>query len=265
MLTKRLVILGMIAILPAFAQVSNAPTSMEKLAHRQHGPIKNRVEHEDGTSTSDNWSGYAVLGSGFTSVENSWIVPAVACSSGDLYASFWVGIDGYNNDTVEQTGTDSDCVGSTPNYYAWYEFYPQDCFEIEMTIKPGDHMAAKVLYNGTGFSVMIQNVTRGKSFSKSGTLASALRASAEWIAEAPCCTTLGGILPLADFSTVLFGDDNTGIKGTGYAKDGAQNVPIGSFSTIEAITMALNGGATEAVPSGLSSDGSSFSVTWVSQ
>jgi hypothetical protein len=33
------------------------------------------------------------------------------------------------------------------------------------------------------------------------------------IAEARCCTSGGGILPLADFHTVLFGEDSTGVTG----------------------------------------------------
>jgi len=45
---------------------------------------------------------------------------------------------------VEQTGTDFDCVGKNPSYYAWYEFYPNPSFEISgLTITPGDHMTAE--------------------------------------------------------------------------------------------------------------------------
>jgi len=48
-----------------------------------------------------------------TKALGSWVVPAGTCSSGDQYASMWVGIDGYGTDTVEQTGTKTNCVGST--------------------------------------------------------------------------------------------------------------------------------------------------------
>jgi hypothetical protein len=268
MITKRLGILGAIAILPAFAQVSSAPTDTEKIAPRQHRPIKDRVEHGDGTSTSTNWSGYAVTGSSFTSAKASWIVPKATCSSGDQYAAFWVGLDGYTSSTVEQTGTDSDCVGKNPSYYAWYEFYPNPSFEISsLTIKPGDHMAATVVYSGSKFTISIEDVTTGKVFTKSATVSGAARSSAEWIAEAPCCTARGGILPLADFGTVLLGDDSTGVSGTNFAIDSSNSGAIGTFpsSSIEEITMATSGGTKEAVPSGLSSDGTSFSVTWFSK
>src|SRR5579884_4318905 len=79
--------------------------------------------HRITDSTSTNWSGYAVTGNRFTSVSASWTEPAVTCS-GTAYSSFWVGLDGDTSNTVEQTGTDADCSGSTPQYYAWYEMYP---------------------------------------------------------------------------------------------------------------------------------------------
>jgi hypothetical protein len=88
------------------------------------------VEHGDGTATSTNWSGYAVtgillhLGRRFLDCAHSHL------HFGDQYAAFWVGLDGYSSSTVEQTGTDSDCVGKNPSYYAWYEFYPNPSFEI---------------------------------------------------------------------------------------------------------------------------------------
>jgi hypothetical protein len=269
MITKRFAILGAIAMAPAFAQLSTAPASSdttERIAPRQHHPIKDRVEHGDGTSSSSNWSGFAVLGTSFTSAYASWTVPTATCSSGTQYAAFWVGLDGYNSSTVEQTGTDSDCDGRTPNYYAWYEFYPEPSFEINMTVTPGDQMAASVVYSGSEFTITIKNETTGKIFRKSSTVAGAQRSSAEWIAEAPCCTAGGGILPLADFGTVLFGKDNTGIADTNYAIDSTTKGAIGAFpaSSIEQITMASRT-ATEATPSALSSDGTSFSVTWNSQ
>jgi hypothetical protein len=77
-----------------------------------------------------------------------------------------VGLDGYTSETVEQTGTDSDCDGRRPSYYAWYEFYPAGSFEINMTIKPGDRMSAKVVYSGSEFTIMIEDVTTGKSYSQ---------------------------------------------------------------------------------------------------
>jgi len=254
-------------MLPTFAQVSSAPPSSdttEKIATRRHRPIRDRVEHGDGTATSSNWSGYAVTGSSFTSAEGSWVVPTAKCSSGTQYAAFWVGIDGYERSsrTVEQTGTDSDCDGGRPNYYAWYEFYPKFPVNLSMAVKPGDRMSAKVSYSGSEFTITITNETTGSTFTKSSTVSGAKRSSAEWIAEAP--SSGSGVLPLADFGTVLFGEDNTSVSGTCDAKDSSTNGAIGKFSAIEEITME-KGSVKEAIPTKLSSDGTSFSLTWAAK
>jgi hypothetical protein len=262
--TKRLGILGAGAILPAFAAVLCAPLLPHntEMAPRRHRPIRDRVEHGDGTVSSSNWSGFAVKGSGFTTAEGSWIVPAAKCNSGTQYASFWVGIDGYSSNTVEQTGTDSDCDGGSPRYYAWYEFYPKNPGNIAMSVKPGDHMSAKVVYSGSEFTVTIENATTGASFSKSSTVPGAKRSSAEWIAEAP--SSGSAVLPLADFGTVLLGKDHTSVADTCNAKDSSTAGSIGSFSTIEKIIMEKHK-VKEAIPAALSSDGTSFSVTWAAK
>jgi hypothetical protein len=258
----RFTVLGALAILPLFA----ATASADRIAPRQHRPIQDRKDHGDGTSTSTNWSGYAVSGSAFTFASASWIVPAATCGSGHQYAAFWVGLDGYSSPTVEQTGTDSDCDGRHPSYYAWYEFYPNPSLEISsLAIRPGDRMSAQVAYSGGKFTITITDETTGKSYSNSATVSRAKRSSAEWIAEAPCCTARGGILPLADFGTVLLGGDSTGISNTNFATDRTVSGAIGAFPGIQQVTMATSGGAKEAVPSGLSGDGTSFSVSWFSK
>src|SRR5690242_2672875 len=78
-----------------------------------NGPMI-RVGQDGVNSTSTNWSGYATFNSGttFTDVQGSWTQPTATCSSKKkTYSSFWVGIDGYNSGTVEQTGTSADCKG----------------------------------------------------------------------------------------------------------------------------------------------------------
>lgn len=269
----RLGILGVIAFLPAFAQVSSESPLQDtavKIVPRYHGPIRDRTDHGNGTSTSSNWSGYAVLGSSFSWAQGSWIVPTATCTGvrGDQYAAFWVGLDGYSSSTVEQTGTDSDCAGTTPVYYAWYEFYPRASVEISsITVRPGDSMKALVYYNtSTGkFDIQITDETTGKSYETAGTVSGAVRSSAEWIVEAPCCTAGGGILPLSDFGTISLGKDATGITGTNWAKDTAAEDPIGVFPAVNVIE--INKFGTTSSPqtsdcSTLSTDETSFSCTW---
>ncbi len=267
MFFKRLGILAALAVMPAFAQVSSSPVALttdEVLSPIQHAPMRlHEVPTKNGSVTSENWSGYAVTGSGFTNAQGSWIVPKVNCAKTlEAYSAFWVGIDGYSSDTVEQTGTISLCFLTTAEYYAWYEFYPAASVEItSVPVSPGDTMSASVTYNGSEFTITITNETTGKTYSKSATVAGAERSSAEWIAEAPSSTS--GILPLANFRTVSFGDDYTDIANTNYATDSSVTGLISDFGAgVEEITMVSSKGKTEALPSALTTDGSSFKVAW---
>src|ERR1700685_646892 len=154
---------------------------------------------------STNWSGYAGTTGRYTSVSASWTQPAGTCSSGDQYAAFWVGLDGYSSSTVEQTGSEVDCVGRTAEYYAWYEAYPNASVNYNNTVKAGDSFTSTVTYTGSNkFSLYIDDITEKWSHTRVVTVANAARPSAEVIAEAPCCTFLGGILPLTNFGTMNF-------------------------------------------------------------
>jgi len=217
-----------------------------------------RIHLKDGTST--NWAGYAVETSlakpqsAVTDVKGSWTVPAADCSvTPTAYSSFWIGIDGYSSNTVEQIGTDSDCSSGKPQYYAWYEMYPKFPSNLRMTVKPGDVMTAEVKYNANGkFLLTITDTTTGASFSTTQNGKSAKRSSAEWIAEAP---SSGGVLPLADFGTAQFQGASATLNGhTGTISDTSWQK--------DALTMATSSGVTKALPSSLSPDGSAFSVTW---
>ena len=221
----------------------------------------------DGSWLSTNWSGYAVNGSAgsVSDVKGSWKVPAIvgSCPTTSQYSSFWVGIDGFSSNTVEQIGTDSDCQNGRAVYYAWYEFYPSPSYTISsFTVKTGDTISAEVNYSNSKFTVSIVDVTTGKSYSTSATVRSAQRSSAEWIAEAPSSSR--GVLPLADFGTVSLGSDNTGVSATCYATVSGSTKALGSFgSSVQELTMVTSSGKTvKAQPSSVSKDGTSFSVVW---
>ena len=202
--------------------------------------------HRISNSSSTNWSGYAVTGGRYTQVSASWKVPTVSCS-GTAYSSFWVGLDGDTSGTVEQTGTDSDCSGSTPQYYAWYEMYPKFPSNYSNPVTPGDTMTASVTTNGSGsFTLTISDGTKWTR-TTTARLKSAKLASAEVIAEAP--SSSGGVLPLADFGTVSFSS----------AK--ANNALLTSSTPgIDPITMVTSSGTVKAQPSNISSG--SFTDTW---
>jgi hypothetical protein len=157
--------------------------------------------------SSSNWAGYAATGGNgvFTSVASSWVQPAGHCSGGNQYAAFWIGLDGYSSSTVEQTGSEVDCAGRTARYYAWYELYPGSAVNFPNPVGAGDHFSAAVSYLGSDqFRLTLTDSTAGWTQTLDATLAGAARSSAEVIAEAPCCTSLGGVLPLTNFGLVSF-------------------------------------------------------------
>jgi Peptidase A4 family len=202
--------------------------------------------HKITQSTSTNWSGYAAINNTFTSVSASWTQPSVSCAAGETsYSSFWVGLDGYNSSTVEQTGTDADCSSGSPRYYAWYEMYPKFPVNFSNPVVPGDKMSASVAAGSGGkFTLTISDATQHWTQSTTQRLNKAALSSAEVIAEAP--SSRGGVLPLANFGTVNF------------TSASANGQPLDSF-TPDPITMA-SGSTTKATPSGISNG--SFSVTW---
>jgi hypothetical protein len=230
------VIVGVLATAAALsATAGGAATSV------RHGRM-----HKITNSTSTNWSGYAVTGSRFTSVSAAWTQPSATCS-GTAYSSFWVGLDGDTSSTVEQTGTDADCSGGTPQYYAWYEMYPKFPVNLKGTVRPGDQMTASVTTDGRGsFTLTISDTTQGWTNTTSARLKSAKLASAEVIAEAP--SSSGGVLPLANFGTVSF----TNAKANGA-------LLTSSTPNIDPITMA-SGSTVKAQPSSINSG--AFSVAW---
>ncbi len=160
------------------------------------------------TVTSSNWAGYVATGSNgtFTSVSSNWTEPTGHCTgAGGKYAAFWVGLDGYTSPTVEQTGSEVDCSGFFPRYYAWYEIYPGAAVNFTNPVSPGDQLSASVTYQAPStFNLVLKDNTKRWTQTVSSTLANAARSSAEAIAEAPCCTASGGILPLTNFGTVSF-------------------------------------------------------------
>jgi Peptidase A4 family len=202
---------------------------------------------------STNWAGYADTAGTYTSVSATWTQPAATCSSGDQYAAFWIGIDGYSSATVEQTGTEVDCIGRTAEYVAWYEMYPGPSEDYTNPVKAGDRFTATVTWlGGDKFSLFISDITEGWSHTTDASLTSTpARTSAEVIVEAPCCSASGGALPVADFGSVTF----TGADANGE--------PIGTPSLDPVKLNMVNSSGTPVVTcSALTDGGTSFTCTW---
>jgi hypothetical protein len=201
---------------------------------------------------SPNWSGYAQTASGpYTSVSASWTAPSVDCArTPDAAVSFWVGLDGYTDATVEQTGTEATCSNGRATYGGWWEMFPKPGVNFARRtdpVLPGDVISASVMVFGENrFRLTLADATQGWSRSVTRKSKAAKLSSAEVITEAP--SGGGGILPLADFGVVDFNSITV---------DG--NRLTGSSAGVESVTMAAKK-EIEAQPSALLE--SAFSDSW---
>ncbi len=241
-------------------------------------PTAAKASVSDQQATSQNWSGYVAgnaAGSGkFSSVSGSWIEPSVSCSSGTGYDAFWVGLGGTSqqNQALEQVGTQASCSGNSTGeaqHFAWYELVPAGPVQLNVAIKPGDHVKASVTVSGTNVTVTLDDTTSGQSTTKALQMSSPDTSTAEWIAEAPsACDQTGNCqtLPLANFGSINFSNATATANGhTGSISDSnwtAQPVQMSSGSGFVSAGGTSQAGA---APGNVSSDGSSFSVAWQGQ
>ena len=170
---------------------------------------------------STNWSGYALHSGTYRSVTATWIVPKPKCTSGTKYAAFWVGLDGYASNSVEQAGTDSDCGGTTAHYYGWYEMFPAAPVTFTTKVRPGNEMSASVTFSGTDtYKLVLENKSRGWTKVITKNEAGLSRSSAEVITEAPSSTS--GVLPLADFVKISYSAAE--VNGKSLGKEGPTRI-----------------------------------------
>ena len=213
--------------------------------------------------SSYDWAGYAdgsttTKAGTFTRVSGSWTTPSVTCSAEDQLTSDWVGLDGFISSSLEQLGTMSWCYEGSPMYFTWWEmFHPKGTGLVRVgnTLQPGDKISASVSRSGTAYTLKLTDATNSaNSFTTKQTCpaTTCLDTSAEWISERPAFGI--GIAPLAHYNAFKV----TNGAQTSSGKSGT----IGSFSTVNEITMV---DATDAYDlsntSGLVSK-NSFSTTW---
>lgn len=206
------------------------------------------ARHGRNALLSSNWSGYAAHHAIYRSVSASWVEPRGHCSgTRHKFSSFWVGLDGFKSGSVEQTGSEVDCKGGSPKYYAWFEMFPKFPVNFSNTVRPGDHFHGSVTFKGGGhFTLRLSDTTRGWTHTEHRSLASAKRSSAEVIAEAPSAST-GGVLPLTNFGTVHF--TNAKINGTKIGRHNPTKIIMQTGSTRKATVSRLT-------------NGENFSSTW---
>ena len=210
-----------------------------------------------------NWAGY-VVSYNFpnslpyvTNITGEWIVQNAFQTSNNSFSSQWIGIGGYADSTLIQTGTESDYNVSTGSaqYYPWYELLPAAETQINDVVKPGDIMRASIGYfakTGT-WNITLQDITQGWVYTNNGISYNSSKASGEWIDER---TQINGQLPnLANFTFTRFFNSTATINGI--------SGPISSFpyENITAIDEHSPYQVLAYVP-GLSSNGKNFSVIY---
>lgn len=214
--------------------------------------------------TSRNWAGYITYdsseGTDFNVVQATWVEPTVTCPKANAWTVFWVGLDGWWNDTVEQGGTSAECIGGVPQYEAWWEMFPTVSIQTVFAINPGDKVTASVTYvpSTTTFVIVVSDVTSGNSFTRDEQCASDLscdRSSADVIAEDVGKFGSGSYFPLADYKTMKFTKSKV-------ADVNSDSGTISDSHWLNAAVTEKSGSTTYATVSALNSKGNTFSATW---
>jgi hypothetical protein len=217
-----------------------------------------------GGSNSLNWAGYAVPAKSgtVTGASGSWVVPSVSCSKKSTYVAFWAGVDGYNDSTVEQGGVLVQCSQGAPVYSAWTEFYPAAPTYASWKPSPGDIVSVTTTCTAvSGGATCTVTVSDGaETYGNTATVSGADLSSAECITERPAIG--GSLTTLANFGVAEFGQSYTLVSGTCYATIKGSSEAFGTYPSVSSITMVTFNGKVLAYPSPLSSDGSSFTVTY---
>jgi hypothetical protein len=232
---------------------SSASSGLGALIPAHKGQV---LPRHGGTTTSLNWSGYAVTpGSGITAVSSTFIVPSAGLAPPG-FAATWAGIGGYSTSDLIQAGTAEQSLPDNPvagpQYYAWYELLPDSETQLtncsgdaNCTVTPGDSISVNIS-NVSGNTWSISVADSGKWSWSQNVNYTSTESSAEWILEAP---TLVAQTILAPVGTVHFGPTSTYTDG-----GGTHTIAAGNPTQID----LGPGGVNEATPSALGSDGQSF-------
>ncbi|KAF7981803.1 hypothetical protein HWV62_31907 [Athelia sp. TMB] len=192
------------------------------------GGLTPSITNQTNVDYSSNWSGAVITKSKGTwkSVTGTFTVPT---PSGSGSASAWVGIDGDTCGTaILQTGIDFTVSGGSVSYDSWYEWYPDYAYDFSgISFSSGDTVKLTVTASSTkAGTAVIENVTKGKTVTKSITSSSALcQEDAEWIVED--YEEGSSLVQFANFGTVAF----TGAVATTNA--GATYGPSSATDTID--------------------------------
>ncbi|RDW63646.1 protease acp1 [Coleophoma cylindrospora] len=191
------------------------------------------VTNDTNVEYSSNWSGAALITTGVTSVTGTFTVPKPSTAGS---GSAWVGIDGYSNDVILQTGVDWTKSGNSYSYDAWYEWYPDYAYDFSgITIAAGDEIKVTVTATSTtSGTAVVENLTTGvtvtKTFKNEGSLGALGEISAEWIVED--FEENDALVTFTDFGSVEFTDASAVTSAGTVGVTGATIIDIKQGSTV---------------------------------
>ncbi|KAF2966380.1 hypothetical protein GQX73_g7179 [Xylaria multiplex] len=170
------------------------------------------------TVASSNWAGAAIVTSGVTEVSGTFTVPKPSIPSGgssntEYCGAAWVGIDGYSNSALIQTGVLWCVQGSSYEYEAWYEYLPAALIAYSgFSVTAGNSVTVTVTKtSSTGGTTTISANGKSTSHTFSGQSTRLQGTSAEWIVED--FTSGSSLVPFANFGTVTFTGSTAIING----------------------------------------------------
>ncbi|HEX4833102.1 MAG TPA: G1 family glutamic endopeptidase [Trebonia sp.] len=123
----------------------------------------------EATSTSPIASGYAATPKGggatsFTSVQDTFTVPRLNCASTpNGTAQMRAGLGPIISSMYAQVGLSETCTNGVASYVTWYAYYPVTVNSFSP--EPGDALSSSVSYSVGTYTLSMQDLTSGQSFS----------------------------------------------------------------------------------------------------
>ncbi|TVY44283.1 Aspergillopepsin [Lachnellula subtilissima] len=180
---------------------------------------------------SSNWAGAAITGSGITEVSGTFTVPKPTVPSGgssstEYCGAAWVGIDGYSNSDLIQTGVLWCIEDGSYEYEAWYEYLPASLVAYSgISVTAGSVVTVTATKTGTNSGVTtLKSGGSTVSHTFTGESSPIPGASAEWIVED--FLSGGSEVPFADFGTVTFTGATAVVNGATVTAGGDSAVNI---------------------------------------
>jgi len=251
---------------PASTQKLTGSMRLAPQIHYRTALISRRTV-EAGTTTSSNWSGYEISARPSRTigrVQAVFNVPSINCAKSTLGTagaavwSQWVGLDGFSDNTVEQTGVGAQCTSTTgpATYFGFNEMFPNPATTFTGP-NPGDAIVVVVQKVSGKWNLVLQDRTTGGTVSTTQACPTGSichDASGEVITEDFNGAVAGGF-NLADFAL----DTQTGLAArTGGGVSGS----FASTTAWTSNTIDLANGADRMATPGPLEGGAAFYLSW---